>query len=81
MDLGKGLSEAEIDALIGDRDYKLLLNAKNELYRELKMKDHPPSRAEAVKLMARNPNLIRRPIIVKGGKIILGFDQEEYAGL
>jgi len=47
-DLGKDrLSEAELDQLIGDRDYKEFLNARNELYREKKMKEKPPSRAEA----------------------------------
>jgi len=38
------------------------------------MKEHPPSRAEALKLMSENPNLIRRPILVDGDKIVLGSD-------
>ena len=70
------LSVAELDALIGDRDYKLFLNPKNELYRARKMKQKPPSRAEALKLMAAEPNLIRRPVVVKGGQIILGYDED-----
>jgi len=41
------------------------------------MKDHPPSREEAIELMSRNPNLIKRPILVKGGKIVLGFQEDE----
>ena len=40
------------------------------------MKENPPSRAEAVKMIAVEPNLIRRPIIIAGNKIILGFDPE-----
>ena len=40
------------------------------------MKENPPPRGEALKLMSENPNLIRRPILVKGGKIILGYDEE-----
>lgn len=70
------LSVAELDALVGDRDYKLFLNAKNELYRERKMKEHPPSRAEALKLMAAEPNLIRRPVVIKGKQIVLGYDED-----
>ena len=50
--------------MIGDRDYKEFLNTRNQLYRERKMKEHPPSRAEALKLMSQHPNLIRRPIFV-----------------
>jgi arsenate reductase-like glutaredoxin family protein len=75
--LNRGLSEEELDSLIGGRDYKLFLNPRNELYRERKMKESPPSRAEAIALMARNPNLIKRPILVKGKQILLGFNPEE----
>jgi arsenate reductase (glutaredoxin) len=75
--LNGGLSEEELDSLIGSRDYKLFLNTRNELYRERKMKESPPSRAEAIALMARNPNLIKRPILVKGKQILLGFNPEE----
>ena len=75
------LSEAELDELIGKRDHKEFLNPRNELYRERKMKEKPPSRAEAIKLMAREPNLIRRPMVIKSGQIILGFDEEAYRKL
>jgi len=72
------LTEAELDELIGDRDYKEFLNTRNELYRTKNMKEHPPSRAEAIKLMAKEPNLIRRPVVLQGSKIVLGFDEEAY---
>jgi arsenate reductase-like glutaredoxin family protein len=76
-DMGKDrLSSAELESLIGDRDYKLFLNTRNELYRERNMKEHPPSRAEAIKMMAAEPNLIRRPIVVRGKEIHLGWDEE-----
>jgi len=38
----------------------------------------PKSKNEAIDLMMENPNLIRRPIVVKGGKTIFGFDKEQY---
>jgi hypothetical protein len=42
-DLGRQpLSEAELEALIGPRDYLLFLNPKNELYRSRNMKNDPP---------------------------------------
>ena len=66
----------ELDSLIGTRDYRLFLNSRNELYRERDMKTNPPPRQEALKLMARNPNLIKRPIFVKGREIVLGFDEK-----
>ena len=66
-----------MDRLIGARDYKLFLNSRNDLYRERKMKENPPSRTEALELMATNPNLVKRPLLVKGKEIVLGFDAEE----
>ena len=41
----------------------------------------PASKKEAIDLMMENPNLIRRPIVVKGSKIIFGFDKEQYGTL
>jgi arsenate reductase-like glutaredoxin family protein len=75
IDLNKKLSVAQLDSLIGPRDYKIFLNSRNELYRERAMKDNPPSRAEALRLMAEHPNLIKRPILVRGDTIVLGCDE------
>lgn len=76
-DLDKApLSLAELNELIGERDYRSFLNSRNKLYRERKMKDHPPSRSEALKMMAAEPNLIRRPIIMSGRRLLLGFDEK-----
>ncbi len=81
-DLGKHpLSAEELEKLIGDRDHREFLNTRNELYRRRKMKDHPPSRAEAIRWMAAEPNLIRRPVILCGGRLVLGFDEEGISGL
>jgi arsenate reductase-like glutaredoxin family protein len=71
------MTEEELDGLIGNRDYKMFLNTRNELYREMNMKDAPPSRGEAIALMAKHPNLIKRPILVKGKQILLGFNPDE----
>ena len=70
-----------LDKLIGKRDYRLFLNSRNELYRERGMKENPPPREEALRLMSEHPNLIKRPILVKGGQIVLGFDEEGMAPL
>jgi arsenate reductase (glutaredoxin) len=75
------LSEDELDRLIGDRNYKQFLNPRNELYHTQKMKDHPPSRAEAIRLMAGQPNLIRRPVVIRGKRIVLGYDEQAYKEL
>ncbi len=74
VDLNKGLTVEVLDHLIGTRDYREFLNSRNELYRERNMKDAPPSRAEALELMSQHPNLIKRPILVDGARIVLGSE-------
>jgi arsenate reductase-like glutaredoxin family protein len=76
-DLGKErLSAAELEKLIGRRDHTEFLNTRNELFRRGNMKEEPPTRKAAIRLMAKEPNLIRRPVIVDGGRVVLGFDKE-----
>ena len=41
----------------------------------------PKSKKEAITLMMENPNLIRRPIMVKGSTVIFGFDKDAYGKL
>ena len=72
------MSEAELDQLIAKRDYKEFLNTRNELYRERNMAETPPTRSEAIKLISQYPNLIRRPLLVRGSQIIIGFDEAAY---
>ena len=79
IDLNQGLSVAELEKLIGKRDYRDFLNTRNELYRERGMKENPPPRAEALQLMSENPNLIKRPILVKGNQMFFGLDGVESA--
>jgi Spx/MgsR family transcriptional regulator len=75
------LSAPELDQIIGKRDHREFLNTRNELYRSRKMKDNPPTRAEAIKLMAETPNLIRRPVTISGSQIILGYDEPAFKKL
>lgn len=72
------LSEGELDQLIGVRDYQEFLSPRNEIYRDRNMGEKPPARTEAIKLMSKTPNLIRRPLLVQGSKIIIGFDEAAY---
>ena len=74
VDLNKGLTVEVLDHLIGTRDYREFLNSRNELYRERNMKESPPPRAEALELMSQHPNLIKRPILVDGARIVLGSE-------
>lgn len=69
------LSAAELEKLIGKHDHEEFLNPRSELFRKKHMGDDPPSRREAIRLMARDPDLIRRPVIVAGGRVVIGYDE------
>ena len=75
------LSSAELEKLIGKRDHTEFLNPRNQLFRRKKMKENPPSRREAIRMMAKEPNLIRRPVVVAGGRVVVGFDEDGIARL
>ena len=46
----------------------------------MNMKENPPTRSEAIRLMSANPNLIKRPILVQGKKIVLGVEEIQRLG-
>jgi arsenate reductase len=75
------LSEKELNHLIGKRDYQPFLNSRNDAYRTRNMAEKMPSREEAIRLMAKNPSLIKRPVLVRGDQIVLGLDVAEYMKL
>jgi len=72
------LSAAELRALIGEREVAPYLNPRNEQYREQKLKQNPPSRDQAIALMAENANLVRRPLLVTDHETVFGWDEAAY---
>ena len=45
-----------------------------------KQRPLPKSKKEAIALMMENPNLIRRPILIRGANVVFGFDKDKYRG-
>jgi arsenate reductase len=41
----------------------------------------PTTKRELIDLMLEQPNVIRRPILVKGARVLFGFDKDEYRKL
>ena len=70
-------SEQELREIIGDDPIEKFLNTRTPLYREKNMKQKPPSKDEAIKLMLKDPNLLKRPVIIKGKKKLTGFNESE----
>ena len=44
-----------------------------------KQRPLPTSKKEAIDLMMENPNLIKRPVLVRGSKVTFGFDKRAYS--
>ena len=70
-------SEKELRDIIGEEPIERFLNTRTPLYREKNMKQKPPSKDEAIKLMLKDPNLLKRPVIIKGKKKLTGFNEAE----
>jgi arsenate reductase len=75
------LSAAELEKLIGPRDHADFLNTHSAVYREKNLAENRPTRREAIRMMAKEPRLIRRPVIVAGGRVVLGFGEKGMARL
>lgn len=81
-DLGKqSLSVEELKTLLAGRPASDILNTRNEEARQHGWNTKPPPDAELLKAMAHNPNLVRRPILVVGKELVLGFDPARYEEL
>ena len=70
-------TEKELREIIGDDPIKPFLNTRTPLYREKHMKEKPPAKDEAIKLMLKDANLLKRPVIIKGKKKLTGFNEAE----
>jgi Spx/MgsR family transcriptional regulator len=71
------LSEKELREIIGAEPIEMFLNTRTPLYREKNMKQEPPSKDEAIKLMLKDPNLLKRPVIIKGKRKLTGFNEAD----
>lgn len=38
----------------------------------------PRTKREAISLMTEQPNLIKRPVLVAGRRVVFGFDKDAY---
>jgi arsenate reductase (glutaredoxin) len=78
-------SEAELSALMkkANLPVKAWFNTSGEVYRSQGYKERVPSMdaASAARELAQNGKLIKRPVLVHGSSVLVGFDAEAYARL
>jgi arsenate reductase (glutaredoxin) len=75
------LGAAELKILFAGRDPRDFLNPKSPAFKAMGLKGRKLTAAEALALMAKEPNLIKRPLVVAGGEIVAGFDRERLRAL
>ncbi len=75
------LSKSELEALIGKRPVSDFLNPRSTPFKELGLKGKEILKAEAVRLMMKDQNLLKRPLLVKGREYIFGLDEDAYRAL
>lgn len=54
-----------------------ILRKKEPIYRELKLSERAVTEEELIRLMVKYPDLIERPIVVKGNKAVLARPAEK----
>lgn len=59
---------------------KRFFNTSGNLYKELKLKDRLPamSEAEQLQLLATDGMLVKRPILIDGDTVLVGFKEDEW---
>lgn len=75
------LTAIELDLIIGTRDPVEFVRTKEKLYQGLGWDTNPPSRQQALRTMAKHPELIVRPIVVKGRSLVVGFSEDALRAL
>ena len=62
---------------------KKFFNTSGLLYKELGLKDKlaQMSEEEQLQLLATNGMLVKRPVLVKGNKVLFGFNEEKWTNL
>jgi Spx/MgsR family transcriptional regulator len=70
------LSLAELQEIFKRRDPRAYLNPKSPAYKAMGLKGKTLTAEEALELMAKEPNLLKRPLTIAGRKMIAGFDRD-----
>jgi arsenate reductase (glutaredoxin) len=79
IDINKNPPSREfLEKHIDDRRFLDFVSTRSPVW---KTRPLPRTKKEAIDLMMEQPNLIKRPILIKGSKVIFGFDKDAYGAL
>ena len=70
-------SASELKELFAGRDPREFINPRSPAFKAMGLAGKSLTPAEALALMAKEPNLIKRPITIAGKQMLAGFDREK----
>jgi arsenate reductase-like glutaredoxin family protein len=70
------LNAAELKDLFAGRDPRDFLNSRSPAFKAMGLTGKSLTPDQALTLMAKEPNLIKRPITIAGKEMIAGFDRD-----
>ena len=83
MELGADLEEQDLikappprrflEAHVDEARFLEFLSRRSPVFKKRPL---PRSKREAIDLMLADPSLIKRPIVVKGSRVVFGFDRD-----
>ncbi|PWR23972.1 ArsC family reductase [Zavarzinia compransoris] len=77
----EGIAPAQLNAWCDALGFETLLNRAGTTFRKLPEAERAGiDRAKAVALMLAQPSMIKRPVLDLGGRLLVGFKPEIYAG-
>lgn len=77
-----GLDKKQLSGWVEQLGWETVLNKRSTTWRNLSDKEKEiQTNAQAVKLLAANPTLIKRPVLEKNKTLLIGFKEAEYKNL
>jgi len=71
-------SRAFLEKQVDDARFLDFVSRRSPVWKERAL---PATKKQAIDLMLEQPNLIRRPVLVAGSRVIFGFDKAQYLAL
>jgi arsenate reductase-like glutaredoxin family protein len=63
---------------VDEEDFLAQVSTRSPVF---KTRPLPRTKREAIDLMMENPNLIKRPLLLRGSRAVFGFDKAAYRAL
>jgi Spx/MgsR family transcriptional regulator len=78
----EGIDRARLEKWVKAQGWEILLNRAGTTFKKLPDKDKQGiTENKAIALMLAQPSMIKRPVVEKGAKLLVGFKPDEYEKL